>query len=157
MVEQKKQKIPTWFTKEFPTEWYFTDKFADKLLEFLQKMPDDKFFEFMKKPEFFTTENQCQDSNGNPKIALMINEYFLILFGMVASIISEAMSEAMKESQIKSSTNFGEIVDRMVKHKVALDHPTEKTSDHKKCNSCATENRGTARYCDNCGLSFSGE
>ncbi|HEU4467723.1 MAG TPA: zinc-ribbon domain-containing protein [Nitrososphaeraceae archaeon] len=30
----------------------------------------------------------------------------------------------------------------------------EREVNKKKCSSCGTENRGTARYCDNCGLSF---
>lgn len=59
-------------------------------------------------------------------------------------------------AQISSSTKFGETFDRIVKQKIALDHPMVETSENKKCNSCGTENRGTARYCDNCGLSFQG-
>jgi len=79
-----------------------------------------------------------------------------MLFGMMASTISDAISEALKESQIISSTKFGEILDRIVKQKIALDHPMAETSENKKCNSCGIENRSTARYCDNCGLSFQG-
>jgi len=68
-----------------------------------------------------------------------------MLFGMMASTISDAISEALKESQISSSTKFGEILDRIVKQKIALDHPMAETSENKKCNSCGIENRSTAK------------
>jgi len=55
-----------------------------------------------------------------------------MLFGMMASTISDAISEALKESQISSS---------IVKQKIALDHPMAETSENKKCNSCGIENR----------------
>jgi hypothetical protein len=79
-----------------------------------------------------------------------------MLFGILASAISDAISEALKESQISSTTKFGEILNRIVEQKIALHHPIAETSENKKCNSCGIENRGTARYCDNCGLSFQG-
>lgn len=104
----------------------------------------------------FSKSTKGNESDGNSAASVEVNPNFMVLFGIMASTISETMSEVLKESQISSSSKFGELLSRMVKEKLALDHPTVDTSDHMKCNSCGTENRGMARYCDNCGLSFQG-
>ena len=156
MSEEQKEKKPTWLAKEFPTEWYFTEKFVDKLLHILDKMPHDTLVNFLETPNLFDTSTKWNESDDNPAANVEVNPNFMALFGIMASTISETMSEVLKESQISSSSKYGELLSRMVKGRLALDHPTVDTSDHKKCNSCGTENRGTARYCDNCGLSFQG-
>lgn len=154
MSEEHTEKQPTWLSKEFPIEWYFTEKFVDKLFDIMSKMPSDTYLNFIKIPNLFTEPIQENDSDGKPSARVEVNPNFLALFGILASTISETMSEVLKESQISSSTKFGEIFNRTVRNKVALDHPTAQTSDNKKCSSCGTENRSMARYCDNCGLSF---
>jgi phosphatidylinositol kinase/protein kinase (PI-3 family) len=156
MSEEQKEKKPTWLAKEFPTEWYFTEKFEDKLFHILDKVPDDTLLNFIEMPKIFGKSTKGYESDGNSAANVEVNPNFTALFGIMASTISETMSEVLKESQISSSTKYGELLSRMVKQKLALDHPTVETSDHKKCNSCGTENRGMARYCDNCGLSFQG-
>ena len=55
MSEEQKEKKPTWLAKEFPTEWYFTKKFVDKLLHILDKMPHDTLVNFLKTPNLFDT------------------------------------------------------------------------------------------------------
>jgi hypothetical protein len=156
MSEEQKENKPTWLAKEFPTEWYFTEKFVDKLSHILDKMPNDTLLNFIEMPKIFGKSTKGNESEGNSAANLEVNPNFMALFGIMASTISETMSEVLKESQISSSSKYGELLSRMVKEKLALDHPTVDTSDHKKCNSCGTENRGMARYCDNCGLSFQG-
>lgn len=156
MSEEQKEKKPTWLAKEFPTEWYFTEKFVDKLFHILDKMPDDTLLNFIEMPKIFGKSTKGNESDGDSAANVEVNPNFTALFGIMASTISETMSEVLKESQISSSSKYGELLGRMVKEKLALDHPTVDTSDHKKCNSCGTENRGMARYCDNCGLSFQG-
>lgn len=154
MSEEHTKKQPTWLAKEFPTEWYFTEKFVDKLFDIMSKMPSDTYLNFIKLPNLFTEPIQENDSDGKPSARVEVNPTFLALFGILASTISETMSEVLKESQISASTKYAELLNRTVSTKLALDHPAVDTSDQKKCNSCGTENRGTARYCDNCGLSF---
>ena len=142
--------------KEFPTEWYFTEKLVDKLFRILDKMAHDTLVNFLETPNLFDTSTKRNDSDDSRAANVEVNPNFMALFGIMASTISETKYEVLKELQISSSNKYGEILSRMVKGRLALDHPTVDTSDHKKCNSCGTENRGTARYCDNCGLSFQG-
>jgi hypothetical protein len=118
------------------------------------KMPSDTYLNFIEISNLFTKPIQESDSSGNPSARVEVNPNFLALFGILASTISETMSEVLKESQISASTKYAELLNRTVSAKLALDHPAVDTSNNKKCNSCGTENRGTARYCDNCGLSF---
>lgn len=154
MSEEKTNKQPTWLAKEFPTEWYFTEKFVDKLFNIMGKMPSDTYLNFVKIPSLFTEPIQENDAEGKPSARVEVNPNFLALFGILASTISETMAEVIKESQISASSKYAELLNRTVTAKLALDHPAVDTSNKKKCSSCGTENRGTARYCDNCGLSF---
>lgn len=154
MSEENTKKQPTWLAKEFPTEWYFTEKFVDKLFDIMGKMPSDTYINFIKIPNLFTEPTQENDPEGKPSARVEINPNFLALFGILASTISETMSEVLKESQISASSKYAELLNRTVTAKLALDHPAVDTSNSKKCSGCGTENRGTARYCDNCGLSF---
>lgn len=48
MSEEKTKKQPTWLAKEFPTEWYFTEKFVDKLFNIMGKMPSETYLNFVK-------------------------------------------------------------------------------------------------------------
>jgi len=45
MFDEIKEKSHPWLAKEFPAEWYFMDKFKDRLFDVLRKMPDDTFLE----------------------------------------------------------------------------------------------------------------
>ena len=156
MSDEIKEKSHSWLAKEYPAEWYFMDKFKDRLFDILRKMPDDTFLKFLEAPNLLDPPRKGKDLDGNFTPDIHVSPSFLMLFGMMASTISDAISEALKESQISSSTKFGEILDRIIKQKIALDHPMAETSENKKCNSCGIENRRMARYCDNCGLSFQG-
>jgi len=156
MSDENKEISHTWLAKEYPAEWYFTDKFKHRLFDVLRKMPDDTFLKFLEASNLLDPPMKGKDLDGKLTPDIQVSPYFLMLFGILASTISDAVSEALKESQISSSTKFGEILDRIVKQKIALNHPMAETSENKKCNSCGIENRGAARYCDNCGLSFQG-
>ena len=153
MSDKEKTKEPTWLAKEFSTEWYFAEKFDNNLSKIFEKMPSNIFLEFIETKNLFEI-TKGKESNDNSNAKVNVSPYFLMLFGILASTISESMLEVLKESQISSSTKFAEIFDRLIKQSLAINHPQSDTSDNKKCYSCATENRGTARYCDNCGLSF---
>ena len=107
MSEEQKEKKPTWLAKEFPTEWYFTKKFVDKLLHILDKMPHDTLVNFLKTPNLFDTPTKWNDSDDSPAANVEVNPNFMALFGIMASTISETMSEVLKESQISSSSKYG--------------------------------------------------
>ena len=58
MSEEQKEKKSTWLAKEFPTEWYFTEKFVDKLFHILDKMPHDTLVNFLETPNLFDTSTK---------------------------------------------------------------------------------------------------
>jgi|RhiMetdeSRZDD1v2_1073273.scaffolds.fasta_scaffold71148_2 hypothetical protein len=65
MSEEQKEKKPTWLAKEFPTEWYFTEKFVDKLFHILDKMPKDTLLNFREMPMIFSKSTKGNESDGN--------------------------------------------------------------------------------------------
>ena len=87
------------------------------------------------------------DLDGNFTPDIHVSPYFLMLFGLMASTISDAISEALKESQISSSTKFGEILDRIVKQKIALDHLVASIRGHRFNLSLFYLYRGTVIFC----------
>lgn len=107
MSEEQKEKKPTWLAKEFPTEWYFTEKFVDKLFRIVDKMPHDTLVNFLETPNLLDTSTKRNDSADNPRANVEVNPNFMALFGIMASTISETISEVLKESQISSSSKYG--------------------------------------------------
>ena len=93
MSEEQKEKKPTWLAKEFPTEWYFTEKFEDKLFHILDMMPDDTLLNFIEMPKIFGKSTKGNESDDNSAANAEVNPNFTALFGIMASTISETMSE----------------------------------------------------------------
>ena len=62
MSEEQKEKEPTWLAKEFPTEWYFTEKFVDKLFRIVDKMPHDTLVNFLETPNLLEFPKLCPKS-----------------------------------------------------------------------------------------------
>ncbi|MDW0179180.1 MAG: hypothetical protein QOK80_11330, partial [Nitrososphaeraceae archaeon] len=106
MSEEQKEQKSTWLAKEFPTEWYFTEKFVDKLFHILDKMPHDTLVNFLETPNLFDKSTKGNNSDDNPAANAKVNPNFMALFGIMASTISETMSEVLKESQISSSSKY---------------------------------------------------
>lgn len=151
MSEDNETKKPTWFSREYPIEWYFTDLLAGKLFEVLGKMPEHTLLEFTNRPNFLDIK-QSTEPDGSIKRDVNINASFLMLCGLVSKIIFDTINDL----QIKTSDIWTEGLSQKVNEKITLDYPDTKTFFIKKCANleCGAENSINAKYCNQCASPF---
>ena len=96
-----------------------------------------------------TLKRHHHNQKDNTKLQLVANDYGIIYIGTIVKTIIDLLSTQFGGLSVSAIGN--EILDRKIREVISQYFATQ---DLKKCPNCQSENRGDAKYCDNCGHKF---